>query len=123
MEENQNGNIKKKKRRYAEYQLEWLRDHGYSLQDLVDIIIESAREGVQLCPNLEIGDAIQEGFDCLESVNGFNGELWACEDAWENREKLRYFMYANVRDVTDNDDTCENFIIAAHDKDEAHELF
>ena len=80
-----------KKRKYAEYQLEWMKDHGYSLQDLVNIIIESAREGVQLCPNLEIGDAIQQGFDCLESVNGFNGELWACEDEWENNEKLRYF--------------------------------
>lgn len=67
---------------YEKYQLSWMLEHGYSLEDLVDIIIESAREAQELEPNIEIGKAIKQGFNCLESVNGFYGELWASYSEW-----------------------------------------
>lgn len=78
-------------KKYQEYQLEWMLDHGYSLADLMNVLKESVNEALELEPSLSIDKAIQEGFNCLDSVNGFDGEIWASYDEWianERTEKL-----------------------------------
>lgn len=73
-------------KRYQEYQLQWMLDNGYSLADLMDVLKVSVNEALELEPSLSIDKAIQEGFDCLDSVNGFGGELWAGYNEWLNNE-------------------------------------
>lgn len=75
-------------KRYQEYQLQWMLDNGYSLADLMDVLKVSVNEALELEPSLSIDKAIQEGFDCLDSVNGFSGELWAGYNEWLANEHL-----------------------------------
>lgn len=76
----ENNNMK----RYQEYQLEWMLEHGYSLNDLAYALIASANEALELDPKLRLSDAIEQGFDCMD----FNGEIWAGYAEWLNNERM-----------------------------------
>ena len=70
---------------YKRYQLEWMIEHGYSLEDLIDKIAEIMNEELTIGVNAHI--FIDEAFDILENETGFKkSEIWACEDEWEDNE-------------------------------------
>lgn len=69
---------------YEKYQLEWMIEHGYSLEDLMDKIAEIINEELTIGVNAHV--FIDEAFDILENEQGFNGEIWACEDEWKDNE-------------------------------------
>ena len=95
---------------YENYKLQWLLDHGYNLNDLINILIESVLEGLELEPELEITDAIRQGFACLESTNGFNGEFWVSESEWKCNENVMDSII--VRPFNEFDIESVNFKIA-----------
>ena len=66
--------------RYEKYQLQWMIDHDYSLDDLIKSISEY---GVD-CQ----GDYAMEPelFWQLEKDSGFGGEIWACYAEWLENE-------------------------------------
>ena len=78
----------KRKKKYAEYQLEWLKDHGYGLEDLVqemvNCLLEEAPEDLECGSIFDIASIIRGCFDNLD----FNGELWSCYDEWLNNEDI-----------------------------------
>lgn len=77
---------------YQQYQLQWMIDYGYSLQDFIEQIDDFANCEIQTA--VEENDDISEinlsdCFDAFEKSNGFNGELWCCEDEW--RDSPEYY--------------------------------
>ena len=51
---------------YEKYQLQWMIDHGHSLQELMNVLADTANE------NLSMG-----GFEIFQNEVGFSGEIWA----------------------------------------------
>lgn len=62
------------------YQLDWMREHGYSPADL----------GIGLLKNLDGGPVDEnretDEFAAWEQDSGFNGEIWACLDEFLGAE-------------------------------------
>ena len=69
---------------YEKYQLQWMIEHGYSLEDLIDKIANIINEELTILGNAHA--FINEAFDILENEQGFNGEIWAYEDEWGDNE-------------------------------------
>lgn len=70
------------KRCYELYQLDWMKTHGYSLQDAFNVLREGYAEG---CMSRDIngGTCCDDDFDVIEKYfaeQGFNGELYNCFD-------------------------------------------
>lgn len=63
---------------YQKYQLQWMIDHGHSLDDLMSELTQHQINGCE-----ETVDAI---FDEWEHEVGFSGEIWACEWEWKGCE-------------------------------------
>lgn len=63
---------------YQNYQLQWMRDHAYSLEHLM-MTLEKYRQNT-------FGLTIPELFEEWEFNQGFDGEIWACEDEFEDCE-------------------------------------
>lgn len=95
---------------YENYKLQWMLDHGYNLNDLMNILIESVKEGLELEPKLNVVDAIRQGYDCLDSVNGFNGKFWATESEWKSNDNVINNLI--VRPINKFDMDSENLEIA-----------
>lgn len=74
---------------YQNYQLQWMQDHAYSLEDLI-MSLEKYRQNT-------FGLTIPELFEEWEVDQGFDGELWACEDEFEDCEMQNddVFKYCN----------------------------
>jgi len=71
---------------YQKYQLRWMIEHGYSLQDLIHQLDTMRREySKDELENLTIMDL----FESWEFESGFNGEIWACEDEFYDCEGRR----------------------------------
>ena len=73
-----------KTRKYQRYQLQWMLDHGYSLDNL---ILELAKMQAE---ELKHGDGKLTPVDALyhrwvKDV-GFGSEIWACREEWETTE-------------------------------------
>lgn len=67
--------------KYQKYQLKWMIDHDYSLDDLVDTLTElqySDPEDID-----QISTPVSDLFDQFVNDVGFDSEIWACEDEWE----------------------------------------
>ena len=62
---------------YEKYQLEWMAEHGISLKRLIEQLALFEREGA---------DNATEAMDMVES-NGIGGELWACEEEWNECDR------------------------------------
>lgn len=68
-------------KKYQKYQLKWMIDHDYSLDDLVDALTElqySDPEDID-----QISTPVSDLFDQFVNEVGFDSEIWACEDEWE----------------------------------------
>lgn len=65
---------------YQRYQLQWMLDHDISIQDLIQELTLCQKESDD--PEL----TVQEIFDDWEMDCGFGGELWACEDEYNDCE-------------------------------------
>ncbi|ANU55330.1 hypothetical protein I5Q82_03015 [Acutalibacter muris] len=59
---------------YEEYQLRWMIDHGYSLQDLMNELDKYQLQDRTM--------SVSELFGDWEYESGFQSEIWACEDEW-----------------------------------------
>ena len=89
---------------YERYQLEWMIEHGYSLEDLMgrltEIHNELADNAVSLNP--------KEIFNIFEYESGFKeSEIWACEDEWEDNDKEEciYYNVGFINDLGKEDET------------------
>lgn len=79
-----------KKRCYELYQLDWMMTHGYSLQDAFNMLREGYAEGCA-SGNIDGGTGCDNDFDMLEDYfeeQGFNGELFVCEEEFYEAEYL-----------------------------------
>lgn len=69
---------------YEAYQLRWMLEHGHSLANLIDELT-----GYQFADPEDsdaISDPISETFDGWERDVGFEGEIWACEEEFNEVE-------------------------------------
>lgn len=62
---------------YQKYQLQWMIDHDHSIQELVREL-DSARE------DFHPQESLMEVFDEWEMNTGFMGQIWVCEEEWED---------------------------------------
>lgn len=66
-----------KKIAYEKYKLDWMLNHGYTLDDLISVLsdcIEEAKEDLAVV------------FDVWESDYGFGSEIWVCFDEFIDNE-------------------------------------
>ena len=63
---------------YQKYQLQWMIDHGYSLQDLMRELTEFQYDDPE--DSDRISTPISELFNEWESDRGFGSEIWVCEE-------------------------------------------
>lgn len=77
----------KKTLSYEEYQLQWLIDHGYSIDDLVGNLqhvwelLNAEKEENTIIDVTTAFEVWHDSFGFKES------ELWVCKDEWEQNEK------------------------------------
>lgn len=69
---------------YQKYQLQWMIDHGYSLQDLMRGLTEFQYDDPE--DSDRISTPISELFNEWEFDRGFGSEIWACEGEWREVE-------------------------------------
>ena len=69
---------------YQKYQLQWMLDHGYSLQDLMRELTEFQYDDPE--DSDRISTPISELFNEWEFDRGFGSEIWACEGEWREAE-------------------------------------
>lgn len=73
---------------YQKYQLQWMLDHNYSLEDLINRLQE-IQENINLNPSNESQlQTIKYIFSEFENTGFTGAALWACEDEWKNNDKL-----------------------------------
>ena len=68
---------------YQKYQLQWMIDHGYSLQDLMRELTEFQYDDPE--DSDRISTPISELFGEWEFDRGFGSEIWACEGGYGSR--------------------------------------
>ena len=73
---------------YQKYQLQWMIDHGYSLQDLMRELTEFQYDDPE--DSDRISTPISELFNEWESDRGFGSEIWVCEEEWKNCEESNW---------------------------------
>lgn len=71
---------------YAKYQLDWMIQHGYSLQDLMYELCEYQYADPE--DSDAISNPVTEIFDGWEEESGFHGELWVCPSEFLGAEYL-----------------------------------
>lgn len=92
-----------KRRCYELYQLDWLMTHGYSLQDVINVL----REGYAECCSSNLINQHtdwDEDFDSVEEYfeeQGFNGTMFVCEDEFYDCEyqDTEYMEYLLTEDM------------------------
>ena len=62
---------------YQKYQLQWMIDHGYSLQDLMRELTELQYDDPEASDR--ISTPISELLNEWELVRGYGSVIWACE--------------------------------------------
>lgn len=67
---------------YEKYQLQWMIDHKYSLKNLMDELTEYQKD-----TDDEPAATVSDIFHAWEKDSGFCGELWVCEQEWQECEK------------------------------------
>lgn len=65
---------------YERYQLNWMIEHGYSLEDFVRELSWYAKQGTE--------DDLLTVFSDWQNECGFNGEGFVCEDEYYDNEYL-----------------------------------
>lgn len=80
---------------YEKYQLEWMIEHGYSLEDLMGKIAEIINKELAIDTNAHV--FIDEAFEILKNETGFReSEIWACKEEWEDNEGTLLWNLANA---------------------------
>lgn len=70
---------------YEQYQLQWLIDHGHSIDDLIrnlQVVWEQLQEDKEENEIVDVTTAYEVWYDSV----GFKSELWVCKDEWEQNE-------------------------------------
>lgn len=76
-----------KKSCYEKYQLKWMIDHGYSLQDIFNVCREGVFHVVETSSSVGWDFFCDEVEDYFDEV-GFNGNIYACEEEFYDNEYL-----------------------------------
>lgn len=71
---------------YQKYQLQWMIDHGYSLDDLIQELTNMQYDDPE--DSDRISTPISELYDEWVIDVGFGSEIWACEGEWEQCEAI-----------------------------------
>ena len=69
---------------YEKYKTEWMLEHGITMNEFIRVLdnyrIEQEQDGAEF-------NSIEDVLDSFETdSNGFDGEIWACYDEWEENE-------------------------------------
>lgn len=87
--------------KYSAYQLKWMIDHGYSVDDLLNaiksIFVEEAINGtLDSDMNIAFDDCVHTFLE-----TGFGSSIWACKDEWLHSEAVTEYdvSYINYRDL------------------------
>ena len=69
---------------YEKYKTEWMLEHGITIDEFIRVLdnyrTECEQDGVEF-------NSIEDVVDCFEAdSNGFDGEIWACYDEWQDEE-------------------------------------
>lgn len=64
---------------YQKYQLQWMIDHGFSLEDLIQELDKLREES-------DSDMSLESIFADWEYGYGFGSEIWVCEAEWEECE-------------------------------------
>lgn len=69
---------------YEKYKTEWMLEHGITMDDFIRVLdnfrIEQEQDGVEF-------NSIEDVVNSFEvDSNGFDGEIWACYDEWQDEE-------------------------------------
>ena len=70
---------------YQKYQLQWMIDHGYGLNDLMQELRAFQYDDPE--DSDRISTPTTELFCEWESDRGFGSGIWACEEEWKNCEE------------------------------------
>lgn len=70
---------------YQKYQLQWMIDHGYSLDDLIQELTSMQYDDPE--DSNRISTPISELYGEWVMDVGFGSEIWVCEGEWEMSEK------------------------------------
>ena len=73
---------------YQKYQLQWMIDHGYGLNDLMQEFRALQYDDPE--DSDRISTPTTELFCEWESDRGFGSEIWACEEEWKNCEESNW---------------------------------
>ena len=73
---------------YQKYQLQWMIDHGYGLNDLMQELRALQYDDPE--DSDRISAPTTELFCEWESDRGFGSEIWACEEEWKNCEESNW---------------------------------
>ena len=92
-----------KRRCYELYQLDWMKTHGYSLQDAFNMLRDGYAEACA-SGNIDGGTGCAEDFDAIEEYfeeRGFDGEIFACENEFYDCEyqDVGYMEYLLPKDM------------------------
>lgn len=66
---------------YEKYKLQWLIDHNYSLTDLIQALEDYINQ-----ESSDIKINLSKAFEEWESDSGFNSEIYACEEEFNDAE-------------------------------------
>lgn len=73
---------------YQKYQLQWMIDHGHSIQNLIQELRNYQYDDPE--DSDRISTPIDELFSEWEQDIGFGSEIWACQEEWnecENKQR------------------------------------
>lgn len=71
---------------YERFKLQWMIDHGYTLQDLIYELASILNEEMAIEGNAV--NYLFETYKIFESEVGFNGSLWPCEKEWGQVDRI-----------------------------------
>ena len=71
---------------YQKYQLQWMIEHGFSLQDLMTELTMLQYDDPE--DSERITTPVEQLFAEWEQDIGFKSEIWACEDEWNGLENF-----------------------------------
>ena len=74
------------KKEYEQFKLQWMIDHGYTLQNLISELADILNEGFNIGGNAH--NYLNEAFELFEDEIGFNGSLWPCRREWEQVDRI-----------------------------------
>lgn len=79
---------------YQNYQLQWMQDHAHSLEDLIMSLEEYRKD--------TFGLTLPELFHEWEHNQGFNGEIWTCENQKQDVVCTRFDCDSDLSKYTDS---------------------